>query len=197
MNSVKKAAGIFGNYIIILIIYIVFLYTFISITGEKFVEWLPLYSFLMFLLLFYLIYNDMKTHAVKETRPQYNLNPHPLKGLIIGLFAAVPIAVLEIVYLTVVLGSEVANYLKKLIFYVVIGPLYFIIGLFGETLFTYLAVFLLIPVIAMLGYLAGYYKFSLRRLLGKEKSKEIYEHKFPLSPWNPNAKVEEKKQKKK
>ena len=184
-NHIKGGLKILGNYTAALLIYVILLYTFIAIAGEKFTEWLPIYSFIMFILMALMLYTDLRHLAVKEKRPQYELNPYPFKGLVLGLIGFLPFIIIEIVAHFMSFEEPVLNNLKKAIVEnILLGPLYFSINLFGKTTIAYIITSFIVPVLSMAAYMAGYYGIELRKLLGLKKEVN-YERKQELSPWNP------------
>ncbi|NSW91945.1 MAG: hypothetical protein HPY74_14975 [Firmicutes bacterium] len=197
-NHIKDSLKVLGNYAAALLIYVILLYTFIAITGDNFTKWLPLYSFIIFLLMSLMLYTDLWRLAAKEKRPQYNLNPYPLKGLILGLIGSLPLIIIKIIEHFITFEDEVLNRLKvSIVDGVLLGPLYFSISLLGKTAAAYIIALLIVPLLSMLGYMLGYYGIQLGKILGLKKE-VVYERKQELSPWNPARKdVGERKKKKK
>lgn len=196
-NHIKGGLKVLGNYTAALLIYVILLYTFMAITGEKFDIWLPLYSFIMFLIMAMLMYTDLWHLAAKEKRPQYKMNPYPLKGLVLGLIGSLPL-ILVVVFGHFVTFKESAfnKLIANIADVVLLGPLYFIIALLGKTVVSYIAVLLLVPLLSMFGYMLGYQGIILRRKLGLKKD-AVYEKKQELSPWNPARKHDDEGKKKK
>jgi hypothetical protein len=181
---IKCGARILYDYIISLIVFVVLLYPFIGLTGDRLYIWLPLYSFVMFLLAFCLIYMEMKDQGIKEGKPQNKMNPYPLKGLVYGLFSIIPLLVVFTVVSAIPIEDPVMNNLRHVAINAFLGPLYFFFKWFDESVTGYIASIMLIPVISMLGYLAGYYGFHLKsRIFGKKEIAK--EPEFKKSPWNP------------
>lgn len=172
------------NYTITLVLYAIFIYVFLSITQDQFNKWLPFYCILLFIFLFFILYTDMKSLAVKEKRPQYDLHPYPLKGLVYGAVGALPVAVIAAAASMIHLQDETLQHMKHVAVNAFLGPMYFIIRWFNESAAGYIAAVLLLPVIAMLGYLAGYYGFNIMDKIKKKKPEQ--EKKFVKSPWNPS-----------
>ena len=198
-NHIKSGLKVLGDYCAGLLIYFILLYTFIAITGEKFSSWLPLYSILMFAIVAILIYSDMWHLAAKEKRPQYNLNPYPMKGLVLGFIGFLPIIVISLVAYFLSFSEPVLNNIKEALLHnILLGPLYFAISLFGKTIYGYIISMLIVPLISMFGYLMGFHGKTIR------KKKEVAtEKQQELSPWNPyrrdtgdNKKKKKKKEKK-
>lgn len=194
-NHIKGGVKILAGYLITLLIFIVFLYTFISITKDNFVKWMPVYSFIFFLLLYLFTYSDMKRLALKEKKPQYELNPYPVKGLVLGLIGFLPIALIEIVYPFIVHENETVMRFVELAIMAILGPLYWILKLFDKTFLGYAAASLAVPFIAMFGYLAGYYGFDFTKYFKKTRVEKPME--FKKSPWNPTVSKNKSSSKKK
>ncbi len=184
-NFIKSSAKILFDYAMVLIVFAIFIYVFMSITKDNFNTWLPYYCLLIFILAFYIIYTDMKNLAIKEKKPQYELNPYPLKGLIYGLAGTLPIALITAAAALVSLGNETAERIKHLAINVFLGPMYFLIRWMNETPLGYAAAILLLPLISMLGYLAGHYGINILDKLRKKKQVPV-EKGFTKSPWNPS-----------
>lgn len=197
-NHIKGGLKVLGNYAAALLIYVILLYTFIAITGEKFSKWLPLYSFFMFILMVLMLYSDLWHLAAKEKRPQYELNHYPLKGLVLGLIGFLPIVIIELIAYFLNFEEPAFNNLKNVILdHIVLGPLSFSISLFGKTAIAYIITSLIVPVLSMIAYMMGYYGIQIKKVLGLKKE-ESYERKQELSPWNPARKeIEDEKKKKK
>ena len=100
-DYIKNGFRVFVDYLISLVIFGVVLYTFLAITKDNYSKWIPVYSFLNFLLLYFMVYSDLKKLAIKEKRPQYNLKPYPLKGLILGFIGFLPLIIIHLLYLRI------------------------------------------------------------------------------------------------
>ena len=137
----------------------------------------------------------MKSIAIKEKKPQYNLNPYPLKGLVYGLIGAMPIALIVAVASLISLKGEVALRLREVAINTFLGPLYFLIRWLDESPIGYASAILLLPLIATLGYLAGYYGINITEKIFKKKP--VPEKGFTKSPWNPSIGKEKKVKRKK
>lgn len=183
-NYIRNGWKVLFNYLITLVIFVIFIYVFMSITQDQFNKWLPLYCILLFIFLFILLYTDMKGLAVKEKKPQYDLHPYPLKGLVYGAVGTVPIAVIAAVASLIRLQDAVIQHIKHVAINTFLGPMYFLIRWLDETPAGYVLAVLLLPVIAMLGYLAGYYGLNIMDRIKKKKPEQ--EKKFTKSPWNPS-----------
>lgn len=184
-DYVKNGVKVLFNYAIALVVFVIFIYVLLSVTKDKFNEWLPVYSILLFLFAFLIIYTDMKSLAVKEKKPQYDLNPYPLKGLVYGLIGIIPIALIVAVASWIHLGDDIAQHIKHVAINTFLGPMYFLIRWLDETPAGYIAAILLLPLIAMLGYLAGYYGINIMEKI--KRKKVVPEKGFTKSPWNPSS----------
>ncbi|HHW31307.1 MAG TPA: hypothetical protein GXX20_06485 [Clostridiaceae bacterium] len=194
---IKGGLKVLSNYVIALIFFVVFLYTFIVVAGENFVNWLHYYSFIMFLLLFAIIYSDFTRLAKKEKRPQYNIKTYPLKGLVYGIIGFLPIILLEIIFPFIKFDDEIFTRIKELVLDVILGPVFFVLRIGNKSIISYIAASLVVPVITMLSYIAGYYGFKFRDHI-KPKGTEIQQTStFKKSPWNPSLNEPAQKSKKK
>lgn len=189
-NYIKNGFKVLVDYLIALLIFVIFIYVFISLAGNQFITYLPLYSILVFTFGVLIVYSDMKGVALKEKKPQYELKPYPLKGAVYGLLGFVPIAVLEIISVMLVFSNEGYERIKHVSLNVLMGPVYFMIRLAGEAPWGYALASLLIPLIAMIGYISGFYGFEFNK-----KKKEQYAAQaaaFKKSPWNPSNNIKGK-----
>jgi len=169
----KNSLKIVFDYGIVLIIFGVFIATVIGLAKSNFERWIGLYSFTIFLLMFFMIYNDMKDLAIKEKRPQYNINPKPFKGVFYGLVAIVPFLLILLAYPFINVPKEFVI-LKLRLMQGFAGPLYWLAKWISGEYWSYIVAFFVIPVISMLGYWAGYREFyfasRLKALIKKKDS---------------------------
>jgi len=170
MNYIKGGLKVLTGYCITLLIFGVFLSIFLSMAGDNSFKWLPVYSFVIFILMSFMMYSDMHTLAVKEKRPQYNLKPYPFKGFILGLIGFSPFILLELVYPLIRLEGELPNRIKHLALNTLLGPLYGFIKLGGSTPVAYAIAALIVPILAMLGYMSGFYGFELSKHFKKQNN---------------------------
>jgi hypothetical protein len=170
-NICTSSLKVLMDYFIALILFVVFLMIPVGLAKENFYRWLSIYSFVIFILMFMLIYSDMKKIAQKEKRPQYNIKHYPFKGLIIGLVAIIPLALVEIIYPFILFDNAVFNRIKHVILNVLLGPVYSFIKIGNSSVTAYICATAIVPLIAMLGYLAGYYSFEASILLKKFSKK--------------------------
>lgn len=195
---IKGGAKILFNYAMAMIVFLIFLYPFINLTKDKLYIWLPFYSLVFFLFVFFLIYTEMKELAIKEKKPQNQLNPFPFKGAIYGFFSIIPLGLAAMAISIIHFDNIALERIRHLLVNTLLGPLYFVYGPLEETVFGYIAAIMLIPLVAMLGYLAGYFGITIMDKIIKKKA--VQEKGFTKSPWNPTAGVKKgsgKKKKKK
>ncbi|NJD01128.1 MAG: hypothetical protein FIA99_00665 [Ruminiclostridium sp.] len=189
MKHIKNGLKVLFDYGISLLVFGIFIFVFLSLAKDNMNKLLPFYSLLFFLMAFSIIYTDMKKLAETEKKPQYNLNPYPVKGLIYGLIGFSPIVILEIVSVFIVFSDQLAERFKHLTINTLMGPLYFIIRGAGEQPIGYILASLTVPFIALLGYLAGYYGFNITKYFKKEEQSKTTQKAFKKSPWNPTNKA--------
>lgn len=183
---IKKCWKVLLGYILSLMVFGIFSYFFLSVSGSKFNLYLPYFCFVTFLLAYFLIYSDMKKAAQIEKRSPDETKPHPLKGLAYGATAFSPVALLELLSAVIVFNDKLTDHAKHIAVNILMGPLYFMIRIFNESTLGYVLATLIIPLTAMLGYLAGYYKIELFGV--KKASTEQAGEPFKKSPWNPTLK---------
>lgn len=182
---IKNSLKVLTDYFISMIIFVVLLYPFMGIMGspEKISRWLPVYSIIFFLFLYSMLYSDYKRLAETEKKPQNELNPHPLKGLIFGFIGFSPVILIELIYPLIVFGDQFLDRLKHVALNTLMGPLYFVIRMAGGTAFAYIIASIIVPVIVMVAYMAGYYGWGR-----KKKSSIKTTPTQTKSPWNPSVK---------
>lgn len=172
IKDIKSAFKVLTDYFISLILFAIFLIIPVGLAKDNFYRWLPVYSFIIFLVMFTTIYSDMKKLAVKEKRPQYNIKHYPFKGFILGLMGILPIIFIELAYPLVFFNNAVSDRIKHVVLNTLLGPLYTFISAGNETVTAYAVSTAIVPLIAMLGYLAGYYSFDIS-IYFKKSSKKI------------------------
>ena len=179
-SQIKRALRVTGDYFVSLVIFGIFSSIVFSIAKENIERGIYVFSIIIFLIMFSMIYSSMSGIAFKEKRPQYNINPSPYKGFLYCIIGVVPIFVVQLLYYLV----DIVVYIPKELFMVkrrilqaFTGPLYWLAKLISYEIWAYHVVLLVIPVIAGLGYLAGHYEFYIMKKLKifdkvKSKSKD-------------------------
>jgi hypothetical protein len=179
-SQIKRALRVTGDYFVSLVIFGIFSSIVFSIAKENIERGIYVFSIIIFLIMFSMIYSSMSGIAFKEKRPQYKINPSPYKGFLYGIIGVVPIFVVQLLYYLV----DIVVYIPKELFMVkrrilqaFTGPLYWLAKLISYEIWAYHVVLLVIPVIAGLGYLAGHYEFYIMKKLKifdkvKSKSKD-------------------------
>ena len=184
---IRNGAKVLFDYSIALVVFMIFIYIFMIIAKEKFNELLPIYCIGIFIITFYIIYLDMKNLATKEKKPQYEEKSYPMKGFVYGVIGFFPFALLESISVLIIFKDQFGDRIKHVFINILMGPLYFIIRFLGESPLSYILASLVIPLVAMLGYLAGYYGLEMSKL--KKKANKPVAAKFTKSPWNPTNKA--------
>lgn len=163
MNYFKNGVKVFSGYIIAMIIYIIFIGTLVDFSKSASSALLVIYSFMFFLFLSYIIFKDMKKVGIKEKKPVYNLKPHPFKGLIYGVLGFSPFILIMVVNPFIHFSDEMTEVIKTLVINGILGPLHFILrdGANGPAAYTLAGA--LVPLISMLGYMAGYYGWERKK----------------------------------
>lgn len=161
----KHALKVFTDYLAVLFIFIILSYPVISIGGDNPAPAVGVASFFLFLLLFLLLYRDMFDIAVRERRPQYNINPGPVRGLLLGLTGLVPIWVIEGVIALVRIGDNEIFQIRLI--QAVSVPLYWLAALVNGQPSLYPFLLLLVAGMAFLGYWAGLRDFFLMQRIYK------------------------------
>lgn len=167
-SQIKRGLKITTDYFITLIIFAIFLSIVLSISGDNYEKGIFIYSILIFLIMFSMIYNNMSDVAFREKRPQYGINPSPYKGFMYGFIGMLPILILQIPYYFIHLEENFATLQRRLL-QGLTGPLYWLASLISEEPWAYHLVLLMIPLIAGLGYLAGHHGFYITRKLKLDK----------------------------
>ncbi len=193
---IKNGMKILADYGMALIVFLIFLYPFFGLTKDNVYVWLPLYSGVFFVFAFAVIYADMKDLAKKEKKPQYDLKPYPLKGAVYGLVGIIPVAVLVLVGALLHFDGFTADRIRHLTINIILGPFYFVYRSLNESLTGYIFSVLLLPLMAMLGYLAGFYGIDIFGKVFRKKA-SVQERAFTKSPWNPTNNVKKSSGKKK
>ena len=139
------------DYLAILFIFVILSYPVISMGGENPAPAVRVVSVILFLLLFALLYRDMNEVATRERRPQYEINPTPLRGLLLGLVGLIPVWLVQLVIALLPLtGNET---FRTRLLQALCVPLYWLVSLAGGQAILYVV---LLPVVALMGFL-GYW----------------------------------------
>lgn len=163
-SQIKRGLKIFADYIVALIIFGVFSSVVVSLFKENLETGITVFSVVIFLIMMPVIYTDMRDIAFKEKRPQYNINPPPYKGFLYGVIGTLPILVIQLVYYLVSVPEDFLT-LKRRVLQAFTAPLYWLARLISHDEWAYHVVLLVIPLIAGLGYLAGFYNFYIMKKL--------------------------------
>ncbi|HAA26290.1 MAG TPA: hypothetical protein DCE11_09300 [Ruminiclostridium sp.] len=167
-SQIKRALRVTGDYFVSLIIFAVFSSIVFGIAKENIEKGIYVFSIIIFLIMFLMIYTNMSDIAFREKRPQYKLNPSPYKGFLYGIIGTIPIFLIQLLYYL----ADVVLYIPKEFFTIkrrilqaFTGPLYWLAKIISYNTWAYHVVLLVIPVIAGLGYLAGHYEFYIMKKL--------------------------------
>lgn len=158
-DYLKGALRVVTNYSISLLLFALFFLTLY--------KYLFVYSLIIFLILFLFIYLDMWKLATKEKRPQYGIKNYPLKGLIYGLIGFSPFVLISLIIPLIPLQTAMVDVgrLKHVAVNTVLSPLFWAIKWGNEQTYAYIISYFIVPVISMLGYMAGHYGFELHTFL--------------------------------
>ena len=164
-SQIKRGLRITGDYIVALIIFGIFSSIVFSFFKENLETGITIFSVIIFLLMFSMMYTSMSDTASREKRPQYNINPPPYKGFLYGAIGTLPILLVQLIYYLVSVPEEFLT-MKRRVLQAFTAPLYWLAKLISHDEWAYHAVLLVIPVIAGLGYMAGFYDFFIMKKLG-------------------------------
>ena len=172
-SIVKRSLTIIKSYIGALIIFSIFTLVILELESAAYV--IPWFSFIVFIMLFFMIYAEMRNIGYKEKRPQYNINPSASKGLIYGFIGILPILFIQAVILIIKVPVDYET-LRRRIFQLASGPVYWIAKVLGGATAAYMIATLSIVIITLLGYLAGHREFYMsawiRNTFGIKKVKK-------------------------
>ncbi|MFO7635781.1 MAG: hypothetical protein R6W96_00555 [Clostridia bacterium] len=154
----------------------VFLFTFFliaPISMENTYLWISIYSVIFFAFLFSFLYRRMREAGSRENHEanRASVRPYPLKGLVYGLLGFLPFLFLELLYFLIHDPSsmEMSMRIFHIAFRCIFGPMYFIIRGLGYTWFAYLAASSVVPLIAMTGYMAGFFNVDIATIKEKKE----------------------------
>ncbi len=164
-SQIKRGLRITGDYLVTLFIFGIFSSIIFSIFKEdNVVTGITIFSFVVFFIMASMIYTNMGDTAFREKRPQYDINPSPYKGFIYGLIGIAPLFLIQLVYYLVNVPEELLM-LKRRILQSFTAPLYWFASIISHDEWAYHVALLLIPIVAGLGYLAGYHEFYIFKKL--------------------------------
>lgn len=173
-SQIRRSLKICTNYALALILFFLFIMPVISGAKENTQNAMTYLSIAIFLILFYIVYVDMRNTAFKEKRPQYNINPPSYKGFIYGLIGIIPLIIIQIILILIKVPTEYET-LHRRLYQGFGGPLYWLSRIFGDQPIHYVISFTALAIIAGLGYFAGFKDFYLLNFIRKKfgiKSKE-------------------------
>ncbi len=173
-SQIRRGLKIFTDYSLTLIIFAIFLSIVFNVAKNNLQTGVFIFSILIFLIMFSMIYSNMSDVAFREKRPQYGIHPSPYKGFLYGVIGMLPVFILQLSYYVIPYGEKLLT-LQRRVLQGVTGPLYWLASLISDEPWAYHLVLLVIPVIAGLGYLAGHYEFYIMRKLKifNKKKKDI------------------------
>jgi hypothetical protein len=176
LSQIKRSLKVFADYVLALILFFLFTMPVISGVKDNPRNAITYLSIVIFIILFYNIYVDMRNIAFKEKRPQYNINPPFYKGFIYGLMGIIPLVAIQIILIMIKVPKEFET-LHRRLYQGFGGPLYWISRLLGDQSVHYVISFTVLAFIAGAGYFAGFKDFYLlnfiRQKLGiKRKEKK-------------------------
>ncbi len=177
----KQGRKITIDYLIFLIIYVVFIPLLISLAKDNFDKWTPVYSIFVCFLMTLVIWSDVYEFAVKEKKPMYKLDPSPHKGILIGLLGFAPFLILGLI--SIVFTDQFAeklNFTPELIDIVntaFFAPIYFLIAFMGKSIASFVAASLFVPVVCYVAYLLGHKGITKKQIITKVKSLPINQSK--------------------
>jgi NhaP-type Na+/H+ or K+/H+ antiporter len=163
-SQVKRSLKVTWDYLAALMIFAIFSSIALSIFKDDLEKGIFIFSILIFLIMFLMIYTSMSDIAFREKRPQYNINPPPYKGFLYGIIGTLPLFIIQLFYYAISVPEELLT-LKRRILQAFTGPLYWLAQMISLDVWAYHLVLLVIPVISGLGYLAGYHEFYILRKL--------------------------------
>ncbi len=172
ISQLLRGLKVTTGYILTLILFLIFTLPIITIAKDGMENALTIFSFLIFLFLFYTVYVEMRVIALKEKRPQYNINPPAYKGIFYGIIGIIPLTLFQVILLMLKVPEDFLTF-KRRLYQGFGGPLYWFSKFLGDEPIHYIISFILIIIIAGLGYFAGYKDFYflnfIRDKLGMKK----------------------------
>ncbi|NLB77692.1 MAG: hypothetical protein GX796_02275 [Clostridiaceae bacterium] len=166
-SQIKRGLKVCTDYILAFILFVLFSMPVITGAKENAQNAITYLSVGIFIMLFFNVYVDMRNLAFNEKRPQYNINPPSYKGFLYGLIGIVPLVGVQIVLIMIKLPEEYTT-LHRRIYQGFGGPLYWITRILGDGSVHYLISFVVLIIIAGLGYLAGFNSFYLLNYISQK-----------------------------
>jgi hypothetical protein len=160
ISQIKRSLKVLSSYSMTLILLIVFIMPILGLAKDNTPTVMVYISFLLFLLLFLSLYTEMRDIAIKEKRPQYEINPPPFKGFVYGIMGAIPLVLIQTVAVLIVVPEDIKTLIRKL-YQGINGPLYWFSKLIGNAPVHYIVSYILVVVIAGIGYFAGHNNFYI------------------------------------
>lgn len=184
-KTIKISLKLLWNHVLFVILTIVFMPIFGWLIKKD--NGMLIFSYVVSILYFLMIYSDVWEIARKESKPYSEITPNVIRGLLFGIFASVVSIIMVLLYyldkigildLSIQLGEEpfrIMNFIYRIWMPMFLG----FFEAYGET---FPAVFglvvLVLPLASFLGYLAGMHQFSLQDKIvrafnnGAQKNKE-------------------------
>ncbi len=161
----RHAMKVTVDYFVVLLLFAILSYPVLSMAGENPRTPVSVVSFLLFLALFGLTYRDFFEIAVREKRPQYEIRPGPVRGMLLALLGLMPVWVLQLVTFLLPLGGN--EVFRRRILQVLSVPFYWLGTLLGGWAPLFVALTGMTAVMVFLGYLAGLRDFYLMQRIYK------------------------------
>ncbi len=153
-NYISGARKVLIDYCVVMIFDLVFM--------AAFIRWIMPYSIVIVIFLSIIIYSDMKRVGIREKKPTSVASSFPLKGLLLGFIGFSPIIVIELVFLAIALSGNNLSDLQHILLNTSMAPLYSIFKALHEMPVGYALASFVVPVVSMIGYLAGYHGFRVK-----------------------------------
>jgi len=166
---IKNGLRVLGDYGLMLLIFVVFLYVILVLGSNNLKIALMIYSICVGLLLCLMLNSDMHKLASKEKKPQNGIKSRSYDGFFFGLIGVVPIVVIEVLSVFLTFQDQAVEKIKHYILQIFMGPVYFIVKSGSNTFWGYFTATLFIIVISGFTYLLGYREIYIAKILGIER----------------------------
>ena len=173
----KRGRKVTFDYLIFLIVYVVFIPLVLSLAKDNFNKWMPLYSIIICLMMTLVIWSEVYEFGSKEKKPMYKLDPSPHKGFLIGVLGFAPFFILG--FAAIIFTDLYAEQLKltpemiDLIDSAFFAPVFFLIAMIGKSTTAFVVASLYIPVLCYIAYLFGHKGITKKQIKSKLKSLSI------------------------